>query len=119
MFKARVWLILESMFYGGLIGAGLMSICITRSHADSLTDADQQYINDHGWAICAVFEQAPTRDTIAGMGVELVQKHGMTSGEAATVIVYSIAMQCPNDEDQLLAVLGITPTSPTTGKVFA
>lgn len=99
------------MVVGSVIGLGLTWIGMERAGADPLTDTEQQYITDHGQAICDVFTAAPTMDTITGMGLELMYVHHFTSREASEVITYSITSQCPSEWPTMLKLtVGAAPS---------
>lgn len=72
-----------------LIPAALMSA--GRAHADPV----DTYVATNGTAICELIDDHPTHDGVIAIGVAIMKKTGWDSEDAATIVVESIYLYCP------------------------
>lgn len=86
----KVCQVLGSMFFGGLIGAGLMSIGIARSHADPGTSTIEKVARH----ICYELDQNPTEGNLISI-VNALYDAGNTESQENDVMHYAMNVECP------------------------
>lgn len=101
MTARKVRQVLGALFFGALIGAGLMGIAIIRSphsHADvDITPYSRDWANSGGAiAVCEWFNQnGVTAKTIGAVMTGVQKVASVSSYEAAGIVVYSVEHHCP------------------------
>lgn len=101
--------ILGALFFGALIGAGLMGIAIIRSphsHAEPMDPVVAKFLKDGGSdLVCQVFgKYGVTIDMIGKLGIAMMDTYDMTSRQAAEAERDSVLLTCPEMYDQLVTV---------------
>jgi hypothetical protein len=101
MTARKVRQVLGALFFGALIGAGLMGIAIMRSphsHADvDITPYSRDWANSGGAsAVCQWFNQnGVTEKTIGAVMVGVQKVASVSAYEAAGIVVYAVEYRCP------------------------
>lgn len=86
----------------GSVAAVLLTCA--NAHADPLTYREQDWIDEHGGAVCAWLDDNPTTSGVTSLLTELIYRAEVRGVDPANIVMGSVVQQCPQHSSLIPAL---------------